>query len=104
MPTINIDGRNFVGRSANIVNSVVMIDGKRRDGTVSGVVEIRIIDGVPDTLQCGASVSCDEGPCQRPAGGSTSCDRVGGNAMAGGSVNWDAVSGSVSAGRSVRHG
>jgi hypothetical protein len=60
MPTINIDGRSFAGPSVSTANGVVTIDGKPQDGTVSGVVEIRITEGVLNTLPCDASVSCGE--------------------------------------------
>jgi hypothetical protein len=103
MPTINIDGRSFAGRSVSIVNGVVTIDGKRQDGTVSGVVEIKITEGVLDMLRCDGSVSCGEVLGNVTAGGSINCNGVGGNVMAGGSVNCDAVSGSVSAGGGVLH-
>jgi hypothetical protein len=103
MPTINIDGRSFVGRSVSIVNGVVTIDGERQDGTVSGVVEIKITEGVLDMLRCDASVSCAEVFGNVTAGGSVNCAGVGGNVMAGGSVHCDAVSGSLSAAGHVQN-
>jgi len=104
MATVTIDGRSFSGRSVSIINGRVIIDGVAQGGTLSGVVEIKITEGVLAELKTDASVSCGSVTGNVSAGGSVNCDRVGGSVTAGGSVNCDDVGGSVSAGGSVRHG
>lgn len=104
MATININGRTYRGSSVSIIDGVVFIDGKQQEGAVSGVVEIRVVEGVLGELQTDASVSCGEVRGNVRAGGSVRCGAVGGSISAGGSVNCDAVSGSIRAGGSVRHG
>lgn len=105
MNRITINGVTYTGAgSISVVNGVVTIDGVRQDGTVSGVVEIRVLEGVLGELRTDASVNCGEVAGNVSAGGSVNCNGVGGSVRAGGSVNCDAVRGSVSAGGSVRHG
>lgn len=105
MARFNIDGRDFVGGSITIRNGVVTIDGKRQNGTVSGVVEIRITEGVLQDLETDASVTCGEVRGSITAGGSVSCQNVGGSLTAGGSVNASGrAGGSIMAGGSVRIG
>jgi hypothetical protein len=103
LATINIGGRSFVGHSVSIINGVVTIDGVRQDGTVSGVVEVRVTEGVLGELRTDRSVTCGDVRGNVHAGGSVQCDGVGGSVQAGGSVQCDAVGGSVMAGGSVRH-
>jgi hypothetical protein len=104
MPTITIDGRTFSGRSVSIINGRLTIDGVVQDGSLSGVVEIKVTEGVLGELRTDASVSCGAVTGNVSAGGSVNCDGVGGSVTAGGSVNCGTVRGSVSAGGSVRHG
>lgn len=104
MATITIDGRTFSGSNVSIRNGKVTIDGAVQDGTLNGVVEIKITDGIIGRLDCDASVNCGEVRGNVSAGGSVNCDGIGGNVSAGGSVNADNISGSVNAGGSVRHG
>ena len=101
MSTIKIDGRTFTGRSVSIINNRVTIDGVEQDGTLSGVVEIRVLDGSISELRCDASVTCGAVTGGVTAGGSISCASVGGNVNAGGSVSCGSVRGSVRAGGSV---
>ena len=105
MNRISINGRTFTGaHSVSIVNGVVTIDGKREDGAVSGVVEVRVLEGTLGDLRTDAAVACGEVRGNVHAGGSVNCDGVGGSVNAGGSVNCGAVRGSVTAGGSVMHG
>lgn len=101
MATVVIDGRSFSGRSVSIINGRVTIDGVAQDGTLSGVVEIKVTEGVLGELRTDASVSCGSVTGNVDAGGSVNCNRVGGNVHAGGSVNCDDIAGSVMAGGSV---
>jgi len=103
MATITIDGKTFTGRSVTIINGRVTIDGQLQDGTLQGVVEIRITEGVLHDLHTDASVVCGEVGGSVTAGGSVNADDVLGSVTAGGSVNCDAVGGSVMAGGSVMH-
>lgn len=102
MARITIDGRSFQGKSISIRNGVVTIDGVAQDGTLNGVVEVRVIEGVLGRLDCDASVTCGPVSGDVSAGGSVTCDAVGGSVSAGGSVTCDDVRGGVSAGGSVR--
>lgn len=104
MANIIIDGRRFSASSVSIINGRVIIDGKEQDGTLSGVVEIRVVEGVLGALTTDAPVTCGAVSGNVTAGGSVNCDDIGGSVRAGGSVNCGDVSGSVSAGGSVRHG
>jgi hypothetical protein len=105
MNRITINGVTYEGAgSISVINGVVTIDGKRQDGAVSGVVEIRVLEGVLGELRTDAAVNCGEVRGNVHAGGSVKCGGVGGSVNAGGSVNCDAVRGSVNAGGSVRHG
>jgi hypothetical protein len=102
MNRITIDGRSFNGaNSVSIVNGKVIIDGVAQDGTLSGVVQIRV-EGVLQSLTTDASVSCGEVTGSVHCGGSFNGQSVGGNVTAGGSVNCGDVRGSVLAGGSVR--
>lgn len=102
MATIVINGHTFSGRSVSILNGQVTIDGVRQDGTLSGVVEIKVTEGVLGEMRTDASVSCGDINGSVSAGGSVNCENIGGNVTAGGSVNGGNVKGSVSAGGSVR--
>jgi hypothetical protein len=101
---INISGRGYAGQNVSIINGVVTVDGVVQDQKVSGVVEIRILEGSPINITTDASVNCGDVKGEVSAGGSVNCDDVGGNVSAGGSVNCDVVGGNVRAGGSVRHG
>ena len=104
MATIVIDGRSFSGRSVSIINGKVTIDGVVQDGSLSGIVEVRIIEGVLQELSCDASVNCSEVRGNVRASGSVNCGDISGSVNAGGSVNCGSVGGGVNAGGSVRHG
>lgn len=98
---IVIDGVTFQGNRITVRNGTVTVDGKVQDGTLSGVIEVRVVDGVLGRLDCDASVVCGEVRGDVSAGGSVQADAVGGNVSAGGSVQCDDVGGSVNAGGSV---
>jgi hypothetical protein len=101
---ITINGVTYEGaRSVAVVNGVVTIDGNRQDSAVSGVVEVRVLDGVLGELRTDASVTCGEVRGNVHAGGSVKCAGVGGSISAGGSVRCASVDGSINAGGSVRH-
>lgn len=104
MAKIIIDGRTFAGNNISIRNGVVTIDGVKQDGSLTGVVEIRVVEGVLGQLETDASVSCGMVNGHVRAGGSVSCGDVGGSASAGGSISCGDVTGSVSSGGSVNMG
>jgi hypothetical protein len=101
MGSFNIDGRSFTGRSVIIRNGVVTIDGVRQDGTLNGVVEIKITEGVIERLECDSTVSCGEVRGAVRAGMEVRCGNVTGDVQAGMSVTCDTVGGSVTAGMGV---
>lgn len=102
MGTITIDGRTFQGNSVQIRNGVVRIDGVAQEGTVSGVVEVRVIEGVLGLLEADGSVICGDVGGNVSAGGTVHCNTVSGHVSAGGSVHCDKVLGAINAGGSVR--
>jgi hypothetical protein len=102
MARIVINGREFTGSSVSIRNNTVIIDGKVQDDDLSGVVEIRVLDGVIDRLETDASVNCGEVRGGVSAGGSVHCSNITGSVNAGGSVKCDKIGGSVTAGGSVK--
>lgn len=102
MATIVIGGRTYRGNSVSITNGVVVIDGVRQDDSVSGVVEIRVIEGLLGSLSSDASVVCGEVRGDVNVGGSVTCRGVGGSVTAGGSVNCGDVQGSARAGGSIK--
>ena len=105
MSTIIIDGKVFTGNSVSIRNGVVVVDGKVQDGSVSGVVEVRVTEGVLGTLETDASVSCGDVNGDVTAGGSVRCANISGSIHAGGSVSTSGrAGGAISAGGSVRIG
>lgn len=99
---IIIDGREFTGSTVNMFNGRVTIDGKPIDGQLSGVVEIRIVEGTIHHLTTDASVTAGQITGDVSAGGSVTAGDVGGGATAGGSIRCGKVGGSVMAGGSVR--
>ena len=103
MATININGKVYSGNNVRIIDGCVTIDGVSQ-GDANGIVEIRITEGVINSLTTDGSVNCGEVHGNIKAGGSVNCDDVGGSINCGGSVNCDAIGGSVIAGGSVRHG
>lgn len=102
MGRIVIDGRTFEGNSISIRNGHVVIDGVAQDGQLSGVVEVRIVEGVLGKLECDASVTCGEVRGDISAGGSVRCGNVSGSVSAGGSVTCANAGANISAGGSVR--
>jgi hypothetical protein len=104
MSTVTINGRTYSGHSVSIINGQVTIDGVIQAGDkLSGVVELRVLEGVLGELRTDASVSAGRISGSVTAGGSVSCEDVGSNVSAGGSVSCGKVGGSVSAGGSVSH-
>jgi hypothetical protein len=104
MATIVIGGMTYSGSSVRIFNGQVTIDGVVQGAKVTGVVEIKVTEGVLGELACDAAVSCSEVQGSVSAGGSVSCGKVGGSVNAGGSVTCGDVGGGVRAGGSVtRH-
>ena len=103
MARITVNGVAYEGvGSVSVVNGVVTIDDVRQAAEVSGVVEIRVVEGVLGGLRTDASVSCGEVRGDVRAGGSVACGRVGGSVSAGGAVRCDAAGGAVRAGGGVR--
>lgn len=107
MNRISINGRVFLGASSIVIRGdTVIIDEQRQDGTVSGVVEVRVIEGVIERLETDASVTCGEVRGSVSAGGSVQVSGdVGGAVNAGGSVRAGGKLGAaINAGGSVRIG
>jgi len=102
MARIVINGREFTGSSVSIRNNTVIIDGKVQDDDISGVVEVRVIEGIIDRLETDASVNCGDVKGGVSAGGSVHCGNVAGSVTAGGSVKCDKVGGNITAGGSVK--
>lgn len=99
--TITIDGRTFSGSSISIRNGKVVIDGVEQDGTLSGVVEVRIVEGAIEHLHSDMSVTCGDVTGNATAGMELHCGNVGGNAIAGMDLKCGTVGGSVNAGMGV---
>lgn len=104
MGTIRINGNTYQGNNVSIINGVVKIDGVIQEGTVTGVVEVRILDGTIENLTTDASVTCQAVSGNVRAGGSVTCTSVGGDADAGGSIKCGDVGRNVDAGGSVHCG
>jgi len=104
MGTININGQVYRGQNVSIINGVVTVDGVRQDDKVSGVVEVRVLEGSLVDLTTDASVQCGLVTGNISAGGSVNCGDVRGSVNAGGSVRAGDITGSVNAGGSVRYG
>lgn len=101
MGTIDICGRRFRGNNISIVNGRVTIDGVLQGGSVSGVVEVRVLEGEVQHLRSDASVTCGDVKGAVQAGMGVTCGAVGGNVQAGMDVKCDTVGGSVTAGMGV---
>ena len=102
---ITIDGRTFSGNNVTIRNGIVTIDGVRQDGSVNGVVEVRVAEGSLVSLETDASVTCGSVGGNVSAGGSVRAHNIAGAVSAGGSVSASGrLGGSISAGGSVRIG
>lgn len=86
MASINISGRKFSGSNVVIQNGIVTVDGVTLDGSLEGVVEIKI-EGTLKLLKTDSSVSM--------------VGEILGNVDAGGSVTAGNVKGSIDAGGSV---
>lgn len=109
MGTISIGGKviHHTGGSVSIVGDKVYIDGVERTGDepLTGVVEVRIIEGSIGSLHSDNAVIVDRGVTiagNVEAGNSVTCGDVQGNVKAGNSVNCGDVGGDVSAGNSIR--
>lgn len=104
MATITIGNKQYSGNNVSIVNGRITIDGDEKADTVTGVTEIRIIEGVLESLITDASVSCGDVKGNITAWGSVNCDNVWGSINCEGSVTCDNVKGNINAGDSVRYG
>lgn len=98
---VEIGGKKYVGNNIVIRNGVVIVDGVVQEGTVTGVVEIKVVEGVLGRLETDASVVCQDVLGDITAGGSVKSGNVGGNVSAGGSVKANDIGGGVTAGGSV---
>lgn len=102
---IFVDGVKYIGKTIRILTQgTVMIDGVAQEQTVQGVVEVRITEGDPVSVQSEASVVCRDVQGPVDAGGSVTCHAVDGSVDAGGSVTCHDVTGNVDAGGSVKCG
>jgi len=103
MSKFSIDGKDFVGRNITIRNGRVTIDGVTVEGTVNGVVEIRVTEGKIDNLTTDAEVNCGDVTGNVKAGMSVTCGNVGGTVDAGMSVTCQDVHGNIDAGMGVTY-
>jgi len=101
MAKVTINGKTYTGNNISITNGRVAIDGVFQDDSVSGVVEVRILEGILNTIITDTSVTCGDVQGDVTAYGSVKCRNVGGNVDAGGSVVCGNVSGKLDAGGSV---
>lgn len=102
MGTVTINGVTYTGNNICIRGNHVTIDGVTQTDKLSGVVEVRVIEGTINKLESDASISCGDVAGSVSAGGSVQCDAVGGNVSAGGSVQCDDIGGNCVAGGSIR--
>ena len=103
MNIININGVEYCTSTGNIT---VSRNGFTINGTTvaaTGILEVKVIEGVINNLISQASVSCTTVNGDVKADGSVKCDDVGGNVKAGGSVKCGSVGGKVKAGGSITH-
>ena len=98
---IIINGKAYSGTSVSIIGGQVLIDGKPQDGTVSGVVEVHITDGVPVSVRSDAAIRCGDVAGDVSAGMEVTCGPVAGSVRAGMSVTCEDVGGDVAAGMGV---
>ena len=105
MGTVTVNGKTYVGNDLQIINGKVLVDGREVDNGLSGVVEVRVLEGTIGQLKTDASVTCQNVTGNIDAGGSVTVKGdVGGKVDAGGSVNCGDVGQSVDAGVSVNCG
>lgn len=102
MSTVTIGGKTYRGNSIVVTGSNVIIDGKKVEDGLTGIVELKI-EGNIDRLETDCPVSVKGNVGSLKAGGSVNCGDVAGGVYAGGSVNCGNVGGDVSAGGSVNH-
>lgn len=100
MAKITINGVSYTGDNVSIVGNSVVIDGVTQSNT-KGPFEVRVIEGVLNSLNADGSVVCGAVAGSVTAGGSVTCDDVKGDVYAGVSLNCDDVGGNVKAGGSV---
>lgn len=103
MPII-INGKVYNGSNVTIRGSQVIIDGKPQGDAVSGVVEVRITEGSPVSVQSDMDVRCLDVAGDVQAGMSVTCGTVGGNVRSGMNTTCGDVSGDVNAGMGVSMG
>ena len=107
MPSkITIDGVTFTGNNIQIRgNGQVYVDGVLQQGTLNGVVEVRVVEGILGSLRSDAAVTCGEVRGDVTAGTEVNVSGgVFGNIQAGMDVRCRDVTGNVSAGMDVECG
>jgi hypothetical protein len=103
---VNIDGRIYSGDQIVVKGNRIFVDGIEQDGVLikGPALEVRILEGVLQNLQCDGSVVAGNIAGNVNAGGSVECHDIVGNVSAGGSVRMNVAQGRVTAGGSVRIG
>ena len=96
--TITINGQTYTGRSVNIINGEVIIDGVKQTGDkLQGVVKVEIT-GDPASVDCDAPVTVKGNVKGNViADGPVTCGDVGGDVDADGPVTCGNVQGDVDA-------
>ena len=98
MSTITINGKTYSGKSVNIINGEVIIDGVKQTGDkLQGVVKVEIT-GDPASVDCDAPVTVKGNVKGNViADGPVTCGDVSGDVDAAGPVTCGNVSGDVNA-------
>lgn len=98
-----IDGKEFNGNSLRIAGGLVVVDGVTQEGSVMGVVEVRVTEGVLGDISSDMSIYAGDVVGNVTAGMSVECGNVGGDVTSKMSVTCGTVGGDIDAGMSVSH-
>lgn len=105
MNKITINGLTISGNHIRVQGNEVFIDGSRLSGLeiVNQKLEIRILEGVLESLTADGSVYCGDITGPVSAGNHVTCNNVGGNISAGNYVKVEGdVMGDTTAGNYVK--
>lgn len=107
MATVKIGGVSFSGSNLDIIGGKVYIDGREIEQAAlsakDGILEVRIVEGVVETLRADGNVTAGAVKGSVHAEGNVTCDCVGGSVHSEGNVRCGRVGGSITAEGNVRH-